>query len=233
MPRHIDQSLTQLKEMLLIMGSRAEIAVSQALRAAVERNDEMATNVVDQDRILDQYEMDLDETAINLLLSGPVASDLRLITMAMKISHDLERIGDEATTIARRSRELNQAPPLKEYHDIPRMGVLVLDMLNHTLSAFVHGDVELARSIILKDREVDALNKKERVELIGYMKASSANIDRCLNLMIIVKCLERIADHAVAIAEEVIYLCQAMDVRHSVKHTEPPTLETSDQARVL
>lgn len=233
MPRHIDQSLTQLKEMLLIMGSRAEIAVSQALRAAVERNDEMAVNVLDQDRILDQYEMDLDEAAINLLLSGPVASDLRLITMAMKICHDLERIGDEATTIARRSRALNQEPPLKEYHDIPRMGVLVLDMLNHTLSAFVQGDVELARSIILKDREVDALNKKEHAELIGYMKASSSNIDRCLNLIVIVKSLERIADHAVAIAEEVIYLCQAKDVRHSVKHAAPPAVETTNHTRIV
>jgi phosphate transport system protein len=155
--------------------------------------------------------------AITLLAKAPLATDLRLITVAMKVSHDLERVGDEATAIARRAVELNREPQLKPYIDIPRMTNMALDLLREALDAFVHRDTPKARALIPRDKEVDALNKQLHRELASYMIESPATIERCLNLMTISKRLERIADHATNIAEEVVYLYEARDIRHTGK----------------
>ncbi len=204
--------------MLLTMASHAEASVKNAIRSLIDRDDELARKVKQDDSILDHYEVEIDEKAISMLaLKAPLATDLRLITVAMKISHDLERVGDEATTISRRAIELNQEPQLKPYVDIPRMAAMGLEMLNEALDAFVNREPAKARVIIPRDKEVDALNKQLHRELVSYVIEKPATITRCLNLMVISKSLERIADHATNIAEEVVYLYEGRDIRHTGK----------------
>jgi phosphate transport system protein len=214
MPLHFQKELEQLKEMLLTMASHSEGLVGRAIRALVERDDDLARQVREEDTIIDQYEIELDDAAIHLLTKAPLASDLRLITVAMKLSHDLERIGDEATTIARRSLELSQEPQLKPYVDIPRMGEIALKMMRDALDAFVNRQPEKAREVIPRDKEVDLLNKQLHRELASYMVERPDTISRCLNLMVISKSLERVADHAKNIAEEVVFLYEGRDIRH-------------------
>ena len=215
--QHFDQELVALKEKLLTMASKAEAAVNNAIKALVDRDDDLARSVKEEDNALDQLEIEVDETAIGLLSKAPLASDLRLITVAMKISHDLERVGDEATTISRRAVELSQEPQLKPYIDIPRMAKMALEMLDHALDAFVNANPEKARAVIPRDKEVDALNRQLHRELSSYMVERPTTITRCLNLMVISKSLERIADHATNVAEEVVYLYEAKDIRHTGK----------------
>jgi phosphate transport system protein len=216
MQRHFDQELAILKEKLLTMASHAEGSVTKAIRALVERDDSLAREVKEQDSILDQFEIEIDEFAISLLaLKAPLATDLRLITTAMRISHDLERVGDEATTISRRALELNQEPQLKPYVDIPRMAEMGLSMLHDAIDAFVNKDSAKARAVIPRDKDVDALNKQLHRELVSFVIEDPTTITRALNLMVISKSLERIADHATNVAEEVVYLYEGRDIRHS------------------
>ena len=210
-----ENELAGLKQKLLTMASHAERAVNKAIEALVERDDELARNVMADDVIVDQLEVEIDELAIQLLSKAPLATDLRLITVAMKISHDLERVSDEATTIARRSLELSLEPQLKPYVDIPRMATMALDMLKEALDAFVNRDPAKARTVIPRDKQVDLLNKQLHRELSSYMVERPSTITRCLNLMVISKSLERVADHATNVAEEVVYLYEGRDIRHS------------------
>ena len=211
---HFDQELTALKEKLITMGSLAEVAVRRSMKALLERDDTYARNAKEEDSALDELEMEIDDMAITLLAKAPLASDLRLVTVAMKISHNLERVGDEATTIARRTLELNAAPQLKPYVDIPKMADLALDMLKQALDAFVTRDTARARAVIPRDKEVDNLNKQLHRELAGFMIEQPPTITRALNLMVISKSIERIADHATNIAEEVVYVYEGRDIRH-------------------
>ena len=215
--QHFDQELVALKEKLLTMASKAEAAVNNAIKALVDRDDDLARSVKEEDNAIDQLEIEVDEMAIGLLSKAPLASDLRLITVAMKISHDLERVGDEATTISRRAVELGQEPQLKPYIDIPRMAKMALEMLGDALEAFVNANPEKARAVIPRDKEVDALNRQLHRELSSYMVEKPTTITRSLNLMVISKSLERIADHATNVAEEVVYLYEAKDIRHTGK----------------
>src|ERR1051326_6576253 len=162
---HFENELVGLKEKLLTMASHAEGSVTKAIKSLVERDDELARKVMADDAIVDQFEIDIDEMAIQLLSKAPLATDLRLITVAMKISHDLERVSDEATTIARRSLELSTEPQLKPYVDIPRMAKKALEMLDDALDAFVSRNPEKARAVIPRDRDVDLLNKQLHREL--------------------------------------------------------------------
>src|SRR5207253_128427 len=215
--QHFDQELAALKEKLLTMASKAEAAVNNAIKALVDRDDDLARSVKEEDNAIDQLEIEVDDLAVGLLAKAPLASDLRFITVAMKISHDLERVGDEATKIARRSIELSQEPQLKPYVDIPRMTRMGAEMMADALDAFVNRKPEKARVIIPRDKEVDLLNKQLHRELASYMVERPATITRCLNLMVISKSLERIADHATNVAEEVVYLYEAKDIRHTGK----------------
>jgi phosphate transport system protein len=178
--------------------------------------------VKDNDVVLDRFEIEIDELAIHLLAKAPLASDLRLVTVAMKISQNLERVGDEAAKIAKRARDLCQEPPIKVDVDLPRMAALALDMLKAALDAFVKRDPVTARAVIPRDKEVDALNKTITRELARHMTAHTDAIARCLHLMTVSKCLERIADHATNVAEEVVYLCEAQDIRHTGKGQTAP-----------
>jgi phosphate transport system protein len=215
MQTHFDDALAGFKEKLLLMGSYAESAVSQAVQSLVERDDDLALQVQANDDLMDQLEVEIDEMAISLLAKAPLASDLRLITVAMKISQNLERVGDEATTIARRAAELNQEPPLKTFIDISRMAGIALGLLKESLDSFVRKEPEKARSVIPRDKEVDDLNRQTFRELSLCMMENPSTVSRCLNLMTVSKSLERVADHAANIAEEVVYLCEARDIRHA------------------
>ena len=212
---HYAEELSKLKESLLAMASHAEGAVTLAMRALVERDDSLAQKVEDDDTILDQFEIEIDDTAIHLLAKAPLATDLRLITVAMKISQNLERVGDEAVTIARRAIDLNTEPQLKPYVDLPRMATMSLEMLREAISAFVNREPERARAVVPCDSDVDDLNRQLHRELSSYMIERPQTITRCLRLMVISKSIERIADHATNIAEEVVYLYEAKDIRHA------------------
>jgi phosphate transport system protein len=216
MQTYFDEDLANFKEKLLLMGSYAESAVSQAVQSLVERDDDLALKVQQDDDLMDQLEIEIDDLAINLLAKAPLASDLRLITVAMKISQNLERVGDEATTISRRATDLNQEPPLKPFTDIPRMAGIALGLLKESLDSFVRKDPDKARAVVPRDKEVDALNRQMYRELSSYMVENPSTISRCLNLMTVSKSLERVADHAANIAEEVVYLCEARDIRHEI-----------------
>ncbi len=220
MTQHFQSELTHLSERLLIMASQAELAVKSANRALVERDDELAKEVERADHQIDQLEIEIDELAIQLLAKAPLARDLRFITVAMKICTDLERVGDEATTIARRAHELGKEPQLKDYVDIPRMVTMALAMMDEALKAFVNNDAELARNVIPQDKAVDELNRQLHRELSSFMVEDPRTITRCLNLMVISKAIERIADHAKNIAELAVYLCEARDIRHHKSNTK-------------
>ena len=224
---HFENQLAELKDKLLTMASHAESSVNRAVKSLVERDDELARRVVADDVIVDEFEIEIDDLAIQLLSKAPLATDLRLITMAMKISNHLERVSDEATTIARRSLELSLEPQLKPYVDIPRMASMALEMLKEALDSFVNRLPDKARAVIPRDKEVDLLNKQLHRELSSYMVERPSTITRCLNLMVISKSLERIADHATNVAEEVVYLYEAQDIRHTGKNAPPaPTAVT-------
>jgi phosphate transport system protein len=212
--RHLDFEISELKTQLLTMASHAEKALSDSVRSLLERDDNLARSVKENDNIIDTFEIEVDEAAIQLLSKAPLATDLRFITVAMKISQNLERIADEATKIARRSIDLNQEPQLKAYVDIPRMAGIALEMLKASLDAFVNKQPEKAVEVIDRDKQVDEINKQFHRELSSFMIENPATITRCLNLMVVSKALERIADHSTNIAEEVVYLYEARDIRH-------------------
>jgi len=224
---HYAEEMTRLKESLLAMASHAESAVARAMRALLERDDELSHQVQEDDNILDQYEIEIDDIAIHLLAKAPLATDLRFTTIATKTSANLERIGDEAVTIARRAVELNTEPQLKAYVDLPRMAEMALAMLHEAITALVNRDAERARKVVVSDINVDDLNRQVHRELAGFMVESPATITRSLKLMVISKSLERIADHATNIAEQVVYLLEAVDIRHSDKKAH----ESQDSAR--
>jgi phosphate transport system protein len=209
--------LDALRQRLLLMASHSETAVNEAVQALMQRNYDLAINVRQDDNLIDQYEVEIDEMAIQLLTKAPLASNLRLITVAMKISQNLERIGDEATKIAKRARDLSQEPPVKINLDLPHMAGLALKMVKDALDSFVQRDSAAARAIIPRDKEVDAINKEMHQILAKHMTENPATIGRCLHWIVAAKSLERIADHAKNIAEEVVYLCEAQDIRHTLK----------------
>src|SRR5580765_6351848 len=158
--QHFDQELAEFKEKLLTMASHAEAAVRRSIEALVNRDSELARQVRAADEVIDRYEVEVDDMAIHLLAKAPLATNLRLITVAMKISQNLERVGDEASKISNRARELSLEPPLKQLVDIPKMAGMTLQMLKSALDAFVNQDAAAARALIPNDKEVDALNKQ-------------------------------------------------------------------------
>lgn len=215
MDSHLDTELDALKERLLIMANHAEKAVSQALQALLERDDHLALQVKQADQIIDQFEIEIDDLGIQQLTKAPLAADLRLVTVAIKIAHNLERIGDEATKIAKRAADLCREPPVKVELDIPSMARLALDMLKGSLDSFCHRDPVAARAILPRDKEVDLFNMQVHRILSEYMVEHPETIQRCLHWMVVSKSLERIADHATNIAEDVVYLYSAEDIRHT------------------
>jgi phosphate transport system protein len=216
---HLDHELDELRQKLLLMASRAEQSVERATQGLAQRNSDLASRIKEEDKAIDQLEIEIDDLAIRLLAKAPLAQQLRLITVAMKISRDLERVGDEATTIARRALQLNAEAPLEHCIDIPRIAELALAMLRDAIHSFVHADRVLARAVIPRDKLVDALNKQAHHVLGALMMEEPAAISRCLHLMVVSKSLERVGDHAKNIAEEVVFLFEGHDIRHQMPQT--------------
>ncbi len=215
MENHFESGIEKLRQKLLVMASYSEKSVNEAVQALMQRNYDLALRVKADDDVIDQFEVEIDEMAIHLLTKAPLASNLRLVTVAMKISQNLERIGDEATKIAKRARDLAQEPPVKINLDLPRMSTLALAMVKEALDSFVQRNSVAARALIPRDKEVDALNKLIHQQLAQHMMENPETIARCLHWIVAAKSLERIADHAKNIAEEVVYLCEAQDIRHA------------------
>ena len=217
MQRHFHEELESLKQTLLAMGGLVKEQIRQVMRALVERDDALAQSVVERDQQVNAYDVEVDETCVNLLaLHQPAAGDLRFITTAMKIVTDLERMGDQAVNIAQRVLELNQEPQLKPYIDLPRMAEKAQRMVKESLDAFVARDTELARRVCAEDSEVDALKEQIFRELLTFMMEDPRTIPRAIRLILISRFLERLADHATNIAEMVIYLVDAKMVRHTL-----------------
>jgi phosphate transport system protein len=217
MTRHFHDELDALKQTLLAMGGLVEDQIRRAMRALLERDDVIAQEVIDRDRQVNTYDVEVDEQCVNLLaLHQPAASDLRFITTAMKIVTDLERIGDQAVNIAQRALELNREPQLKPYIDLPRMADRAQRMVKESLDAFVAGDTALARQVCAADAEVDALKEQIFRELLTFMMEDPRTVSRAIRVILISRFMERVADHATNIAEMVIYLVEGKMVRHTL-----------------
>ena len=208
-------NLSQFKEKLLIMASHAEGMVTRAIRAHLDRDEPAAKQALETDEVIDQLEIQIDRIALTLLADNSDDFKLRQITCGMKIAQDLERVGDEASTIARRSILLMCLPNLNTSTDITEITFLVNAMLKDALDAFVTGNTVLARGVIPRDKKVDDLNKLYQEDLIDIMKLSSDNISQCLHLGVIIKSLERIGDHAKNVAEDAVLLHEGKDIRHN------------------
>jgi len=213
--RHFEEELAELKSKLLEMSALVESAIFRSVTALTTLDPELAKSVISNEEKINLMEIEIDDAATRLLaLHQPMASDLRFLTAAIKINNDLERMGDLAVKIAERALSLMEQPPVKPEIDIPQVARLAESMVRRSLDAFVKRDSELARSVLTADDEVDDLRSAIYEELIRNMQAEPATIPQCVNLMSVVRSLERIADHSTNIAEDVLYLVEGIDVRH-------------------
>lgn len=209
------KELEELKENLLKMATLVERTIHDAVQSLVKRDSDLANEIFKRERQINEMELMIDEMCLKLLaLRQPMAVDLRFITSAMKIITDLERMGDQAVNIAERAISLNQEPQLKPYIDLPRMAEIAQSMVKDVLDAFVNRDVQLARSVCERDDLVDGLNDQVVRELLTYMMSDPKTIARAVHLIIVARCLERIADHATNIAEDVIFMVSALVIKH-------------------
>jgi phosphate transport system protein len=214
--RHFDEELAELKATLVRMASLAEDQIDQALSALTNRNSDQARQVIERDHKVNALDVEIDEECLRLLaLHQPAARDLRLVTTAMKISTELERISDLAENVCERTLELNEEPQLKPYLDIPRMGTIARTMVKESIDAFVKDDSTLARKVLAHDDLVDDLMEQIFRELLSYMIEDPHTTTRAIRLSFIAKYLERIADHATNIAELVVYLVEGKIIRHT------------------
>jgi phosphate transport system protein len=221
--RHTDaeyeKMLKQIRERLLLMAGRVEGMIHDAIESLVQRDSELARKTIEKDLEVNQDEVETDHLCMVVLARWqPMASDLRFITLAMKMVTDLERIGDMAAHICRRALWLNERPPLKPYVDIPRMGKIVEQLLKTAVDAFVDGDIERAKEVIRRDDEIDALYRNVLVELICIMQSGEEFVERALQVQTVAKMLERIADHCTNLAEHVVFLVNGEDIRHSGRY---------------
>ena len=213
--RHFQEELDELKGRLLEMGGLAEDRVRLAVRGLVERDGTLVDRVLTGDAAINQLHIDIDDRCFKLLaLHQPMAVDLRAIVAAVKINTDLERVGDMAVNISEAVRRYLQHPPVKELIDIPRMAELAQDMLRDALDAFVRRDLTLAQHVLSQDDALDTLKTTVFRDLLGYMLRDSQTIEPALDLILISRHLERIGDHATNVAEDVIFMVSAKDVRH-------------------
>jgi phosphate transport system protein len=216
--KQYEEELRDLRADLVKMGGLVERQIAEAVDSLVNRDSSQAREIISRDVEVNRMDVQIDGNCIRLLaLHQPAASDLRFITTGLKITTDLERIGDNAVNICERAIELNDEPILKPYIDIPRMAEVAQEMLKASIDAFVNDDVDLAQSVIERDDEVDQLNYQIYRELLSYMAEDPQTIGRSTKILFVSKYLERIADHATNIAEMVVYMVQGRNVRHQVK----------------
>jgi phosphate transport system protein len=219
MERYFDTELADLKGDILRMGDLVEEAIIDSVDALKELNKAKAEKVIVEDKFIDERELDIDEECLDLLaLRQPMAADLRFITMAMKISTDLERMADLAVDISQRVVELADKPLLKPLVDIPKLTLLAQKMTRDAIASFINKDVEMAKQVILCDKEADNLRNQVQQELLNdYISKNKSTIPRAIPLLLVARHLERICDHATNIAEDVIYMVEAIVVKHHVE----------------
>jgi phosphate transport system protein len=226
---HFQRELEALKENLLKMATLVEEMLREAIQSLVERDSELAQKTMAKEDQINKMENLIDEMCLRLLaLRQPLAVDLRFITSAMKIITDLERMGDQAVNICERVFSLNEEPQLKPYLDIPRMAEITQTMVKDVLDAFVNRNPKLARSVCERDDVVDKLNEQVFRELLTYMISDPKTITRAVHLLIVSRCLERIADHATNIAEDVIFMVDALVIKHRADLKEKEEKEAKE-----
>ena len=215
---HFDQEMRELQDAILRMGGMVERNIYQAVEALKSRNLHLAEQVIEADLEVDELENEVEEECIRLIaLRQPMAKDLRAITTAMKITHELERMGDLAVNIAERNVEMCDEPPLKPLIDIPRMAEHAQEMLRKSLDAFVREDVELALEVCDSDDLLDNLNEQIFRELITFMIEDPKTISRATRLVLVSRYLERFGDHATNIGELVVFMVEGRNIRHARK----------------
>jgi phosphate transport system protein len=213
--RHFDQELQALKDALLSMGGRSEAVIQKSVEALKRRDISLAEEVFADDKAIDRLEIEIDEMCVGLLARRqPMAVDLRFITAALKISNDLERVGDHAVNIAGSAKRLAAEPSLKPLVDVPRMADLAAGMLREALDAFVRRDAVTARRLVRRDDEVDELNRQMFRELVSFMIEDPRTITRAMELILVARNLERVADLATNVAEEVVFIAEARIIKH-------------------
>ena len=216
--RHFDVSLQALIQQLTQMGANVEDALDAVTQALITRNVELLKKVHITEDSINRAQIEVDETCVNLIaLQQPLAVDLRLIIATLKISTDLERIGDQTVNIAHNSERYLAAPELKPLHDLPRMFAETKEMVRLALSSFIHQDAAVAKEVLTRDDSVDALKAKIFRDVIEIMKQIPEKIDQGISLILIARNLERIGDHATNIAEDVIFAVSGKDIRHPQK----------------
>ena len=219
--RHYGDELKLLQSKVLEMGGFIEKQIASALTALVRRDDDRARLTIDRDHTVNRMDVEIDELCIRLLaLHQPTARDLRLITTGLKITTDMERIGDMAVNVCERALELNREPQLKPFIDIPRMADVAQQMLRESLDAFVHENVDLALKVCRDDDIIDDLNGQLFRELLSYMMEDPKTVTRSIRLLFVSKYFERIADHATNIAEMVVFMVKGKSIRH-LDHVPP------------
>ncbi|MBZ5538585.1 MAG: phosphate signaling complex protein PhoU [Acidobacteriia bacterium] len=223
MHRHFEEDLSDLKQKLLTMGSLVERALHQAVKALVERDAQLGLQIFEGEEAINLLQIEIDDRAMRLLaLQQPMATDLRLIASAVKINNDLERIGDLCVNIAQRVLSLINQPPISPMIDMPRMAALAEKMLHDGLDAFVNRNADLARTVLESDDKVDRLRDDIFQELVRFMTTHPDAVQRGIDLLLISRNIERVADHATNIAEDVIYVVAGRDVRHHIEETIRP-----------
>ena len=218
-PKHIlgtfDEALASLRNNVLMMAGLTERSLERAMKGLFERNDNLCVSAIADDEEIDQLEKQMDKDGVDILLRfQPVASDLRRVVSAMKLSSNLERMADQATSIARRARKLNQHPPLTEVELIRPMYEHAMSMFKDSIDAFVREDVDLGCAVVQRDEDLDELNATVSRKLIDRMAADSGQLRGYLNLIFVARALERVGDHATNMAEEAVYAAAAEDIRH-------------------
>lgn len=215
MERHFEHDLEELKQRLLWMGSLAERAVHQAVHSVLDAEEKLAEAVLNEENAINEMQIEIDDRVQRLLaLQQPMAADLRFLLAVSRINGELERIGDQAVNISQSAMRILRHPQVKPYVDLPRMSELAESMVRDSLNSLVKGDLELAQSVTQRDDHVDRLRDQLFRELLTYMMENSAVVFPSFELILVAKNLERIADHATNIAEDVIYYVAGRDVRH-------------------
>lgn len=227
MQRHLDDEMAELKTDVLRMGTMVEEVIFKSIESLRRPDADMAKDIIVGDKIIDSLELKIEEKCLDLLaLQQPLAFDLRFITMAMKITAELERMADLAVDIAQRVLELVGTPLLKPLIDIPKLAMVAQQMTGDAISSFINGDAELAKKVILMDSQADELRNAIQSELINeYMAKDASTVVRAVPLLLIARHLERICDHATNIAEDIIYMCSAKVVKH-----HPENLKTDNSS---
>jgi phosphate transport system protein len=215
MQRQFDEQIARLQQELLLMSGRTEGIVRKAVESLMRRDPALADEVLADDKTIDRMEIDIEEHCVQLLaLQQPLARDLRLITSALKISNDLERVGDHAVNIAECARRLASQAPVRPLSDLPELAEKSIAMLKDALDAFVRRDAEAARKLVRRDDEVDALHRRLFADLMGRMIEDPRQVERSMTLVLVGRNLERIGDLATNVAEEVVFIAEARIIKH-------------------